>query len=115
MQRTAVFAAGHYSTVIRYDSMTMSPDRGRNYFRDAPLSSGNRRFWAGRGFCQTFFLATDGLVAAREAAGEHRKTAIAAVAAELGVPKRTVFDAVVAARDAAEDEDGDGADGGISG
>jgi 16S rRNA (cytidine1402-2'-O)-methyltransferase len=35
------------------------------------------------------------LVAAREAAGEHRKEAIAAVAAQTGLPKRTVFDAVV--------------------
>ena len=38
------------------------------------------------------------LVAAREAAGEHRKTAIAEVAAQLGLPKREVFDAVVAAK-----------------
>jgi 16S rRNA (cytidine1402-2'-O)-methyltransferase len=38
------------------------------------------------------------LVAAREEAGEHRKTAIAEVAAELGLPKREVFDAVVAAK-----------------
>jgi 16S rRNA (cytidine1402-2'-O)-methyltransferase len=37
-------------------------------------------------------------VAAREAAGETRKEAIAAVAAAAGLPKRTVFDAVVAAR-----------------
>jgi 16S rRNA (cytidine1402-2'-O)-methyltransferase len=37
-------------------------------------------------------------VAAREAAGERRKEAIAAVAAEAGVPKREVFDAVVAAK-----------------
>ncbi len=55
------------------------------------------------------------LVAVREAAGEHRKTAIAAVAAELGVPKRTVFDAVVAARDAEPDAAEDDGDGGISG
>jgi 16S rRNA (cytidine1402-2'-O)-methyltransferase len=34
----------------------------------------------------------------REAAGEPRKAAIAAVAAEQGVPKRVVFDAVVAAK-----------------
>jgi len=39
------------------------------------------------------------LVAAREARGEHRKAAIAAVAAETGVPKRAVFDAVVAAKE----------------
>ena len=38
------------------------------------------------------------LVAAREEAGEHRKTAIAEVAARLGIPKREVFDAVVAAK-----------------
>ncbi|MCC9306833.1 16S rRNA (cytidine(1402)-2'-O)-methyltransferase [Kitasatospora sp. RB6PN24] len=37
-------------------------------------------------------------VADREAAGERRKEAIAAVAAELGLPKREVFDAVVAAK-----------------
>ncbi|HEV3169315.1 MAG TPA: 16S rRNA (cytidine(1402)-2'-O)-methyltransferase [Actinocrinis sp.] len=37
-------------------------------------------------------------VARREAAGEHRKAAIAAVAAETGLPKREVFDAVVAAK-----------------
>jgi 16S rRNA (cytidine1402-2'-O)-methyltransferase len=37
-------------------------------------------------------------VAEREAAGEPRKEAIAAVAAAAGVPKRTVFDAVVAAK-----------------
>ena len=41
-------------------------------------------------------LAAD--VAAREAAGEPRKDAIAAVAAARNVPKRTVFDAVVAAK-----------------
>ncbi|MGW3041593.1 16S rRNA (cytidine(1402)-2'-O)-methyltransferase [Kitasatospora sp. NPDC001159] len=38
------------------------------------------------------------LVAVREEAGERRKEAIAAVAAELSVPKREVFDAVVAAK-----------------
>ena len=38
------------------------------------------------------------LVAAREEAGEARKEAIAGVAAQLGVPKRRVFDAVVAAK-----------------
>jgi 16S rRNA (cytidine1402-2'-O)-methyltransferase len=37
-------------------------------------------------------------VGAREQAGEHRKAAIAAVAAEVGVPKRVVFDAVVQAK-----------------
>ena len=40
-------------------------------------------------------------VAAREEAGERRKEAIAAVAAEAGLPKRAVFDAVVAAKNAA--------------
>ncbi|MEV0530262.1 16S rRNA (cytidine(1402)-2'-O)-methyltransferase [Kitasatospora sp. NPDC050463] len=38
------------------------------------------------------------LVAVREEAGERRKEAIAAVAAELARPKREVFDAVVAAK-----------------
>ncbi|GAC1328291.1 MAG: 16S rRNA (cytidine(1402)-2'-O)-methyltransferase [Mycobacteriales bacterium] len=42
-------------------------------------------------------------VAEREAAGEARKEAIGAVAVALGVPKRVVFDAVVAARHAATD------------
>jgi 16S rRNA (cytidine1402-2'-O)-methyltransferase len=37
-------------------------------------------------------------VAVREAAGERRKEAIAAVAVEVGLPKRDVFDAVVAAK-----------------
>jgi 16S rRNA (cytidine1402-2'-O)-methyltransferase len=37
-------------------------------------------------------------VAAREEAGERRKDAIAAVATEAGLPKREVFDAVVAAK-----------------
>ncbi|MGH3344567.1 MAG: 16S rRNA (cytidine(1402)-2'-O)-methyltransferase [Carbonactinosporaceae bacterium] len=37
-------------------------------------------------------------VAARESAGDHRKAAIAAVAAEAALPKRVVYDAVVAAR-----------------
>ncbi|WP_425472769.1 16S rRNA (cytidine(1402)-2'-O)-methyltransferase [Streptomyces sedi] len=37
-------------------------------------------------------------VAAREAAGQRRKEAIAEVAREAGVPKRIVFDAVVAAK-----------------
>ncbi|HEX4789578.1 MAG TPA: 16S rRNA (cytidine(1402)-2'-O)-methyltransferase [Actinospica sp.] len=50
------------------------------------------------------------LVAAREEAGEHRKTAIAAVAARLGLPKRRVFDAVVAARSAGAPPDGQGAE-----
>jgi 16S rRNA (cytidine1402-2'-O)-methyltransferase len=40
------------------------------------------------------------LVAAREEAGRPRKEAIAEVAAELGLPKRRVFDAVVAAKHA---------------
>ena len=39
-----------------------------------------------------------GAVARREAAGQARKEAIAEVARELGVPKRAVFDAVVAAK-----------------
>ncbi|MGK5627139.1 16S rRNA (cytidine(1402)-2'-O)-methyltransferase [Streptomyces sp. URMC 123] len=39
-------------------------------------------------------------VAVRESAGERRKEAIAAVAAEAGLPKREVFDAVVAAKTA---------------
>ncbi|MFJ3232479.1 16S rRNA (cytidine(1402)-2'-O)-methyltransferase [Streptomyces sp. NPDC086787] len=39
-------------------------------------------------------------VQVREEAGERRKEAIAAVAAEAGVPKREVFDAVVAAKHA---------------
>jgi 16S rRNA (cytidine1402-2'-O)-methyltransferase len=37
-------------------------------------------------------------VAAREAAGVQRKEAIAAVAAESGLPRRDVYNAVVAAR-----------------
>jgi len=37
-------------------------------------------------------------VAVRESAGEARKTAIAAVAVESGLPKRAVFDAVVAGK-----------------
>jgi 16S rRNA (cytidine1402-2'-O)-methyltransferase len=37
-------------------------------------------------------------VAAREAAGMQRKEAIAAVAAEAGLPRREVYNAVVAAR-----------------
>ncbi|WP_380285713.1 16S rRNA (cytidine(1402)-2'-O)-methyltransferase [Kitasatospora purpeofusca] len=41
------------------------------------------------------------LVAVREEAGERRKEAIAAVASELSMPKREVFDAVVAAKNAA--------------
>ncbi|MFJ4673678.1 16S rRNA (cytidine(1402)-2'-O)-methyltransferase [Kitasatospora purpeofusca] len=40
------------------------------------------------------------LVAVREEAGERRKEAIAAIAAELSLPKREVFDAVVAAKNA---------------
>ncbi|MEU5158649.1 16S rRNA (cytidine(1402)-2'-O)-methyltransferase [Streptomyces sp. NPDC020875] len=39
-------------------------------------------------------------VRAREEAGERRKEAIAAVATEAGLPKREVFDAVVAAKNA---------------
>jgi 16S rRNA (cytidine1402-2'-O)-methyltransferase len=39
-------------------------------------------------------------VRVREEAGERRKEAIAAVAVEAGVPKRVVFDAVVAAKNA---------------
>ncbi len=37
-------------------------------------------------------------VRVREEAGERRKEAIAAVAAKAGLPKRVVFDAVVAAK-----------------
>ncbi|MFJ9129556.1 16S rRNA (cytidine(1402)-2'-O)-methyltransferase [Streptomyces sp. NPDC102340] len=40
-------------------------------------------------------------VRVREEAGERRKEAIAAVAADVGLPKREVFDAVVAAKNAA--------------
>lgn len=40
------------------------------------------------------------LVAVREASGETRKEAIAGVARELGVPRRDVYDAVVAAKGA---------------
>jgi 16S rRNA (cytidine1402-2'-O)-methyltransferase len=39
-------------------------------------------------------------VRVREEAGERRKEAIAAVAADAGLPKRDVFDAVVAAKNA---------------
>jgi 16S rRNA (cytidine1402-2'-O)-methyltransferase len=39
------------------------------------------------------------MVAERERAGQQRKEAIAAVAAACGLPKRAVFDAVVAAKD----------------
>ena len=42
------------------------------------------------------------LVTVREEAGEPRKAAIAAVAAQLGLPKREVFDAVVAAKSVPE-------------
>ncbi|MEV6107755.1 16S rRNA (cytidine(1402)-2'-O)-methyltransferase [Streptomyces sp. NPDC051940] len=45
-------------------------------------------------------------VGVREEAGERRKEAIAAVAQELGLPKREVFDAVVAAKNAAGDGTG---------
>ncbi|MFD9729568.1 16S rRNA (cytidine(1402)-2'-O)-methyltransferase [Streptomyces sp. NPDC059072] len=41
-------------------------------------------------------------VRVREEAGERRKEAIAAVAVEAGVPKREVFDAVVAAKNVAQ-------------
>ncbi|MFZ4155504.1 16S rRNA (cytidine(1402)-2'-O)-methyltransferase [Streptomyces pseudogriseolus] len=41
-------------------------------------------------------------VRVREEAGERRKEAIAAVAAEAGLPKRQVFDAVVAAKNAGQ-------------
>ncbi|KUO10743.1 uroporphyrin-III methyltransferase [Streptomyces sp. DSM 15324] len=41
-------------------------------------------------------------VRVREEAGERRKEAIVAVAAEAGLPKREVFDAVVAAKNAGE-------------
>lgn len=43
-------------------------------------------------------------VRVREEAGERRKEAIAAVAAEVGLPKREVFDAVVAAKNAERSE-----------
>ncbi|WP_031036698.1 16S rRNA (cytidine(1402)-2'-O)-methyltransferase [Streptomyces sp. NRRL F-5650] len=49
-------------------------------------------------------------VRVREEAGERRKEAIAAVAAQAGVPKREVFDAVVAAKNAERDA-GQGAEG----
>nr|WP_202122146.1 16S rRNA (cytidine(1402)-2'-O)-methyltransferase [Streptomyces sp. BA2] len=47
-------------------------------------------------------------VRVREEAGERRKEAIAAVAAEAGLPKRDVFDAVVAAKNAARAAPSDG-------
>ncbi|WP_237531403.1 16S rRNA (cytidine(1402)-2'-O)-methyltransferase [Streptomyces sp. SID3212] len=45
-------------------------------------------------------------VLVREEAGERRKEAIAAVATEAGLPKREVFDAVVAAKNAAREGKG---------
>jgi 16S rRNA (cytidine1402-2'-O)-methyltransferase len=50
-------------------------------------------------------------VRAREEAGERRKEAIAAVAAEAGLPKREVFDAVVAAKNAGREDAGRGSAG----
>ncbi|MEU3375010.1 16S rRNA (cytidine(1402)-2'-O)-methyltransferase [Streptomyces sp. NPDC006711] len=47
-------------------------------------------------------------VQVREEAGERRKEAIAAVATETGLPKREVFDAVVAAKNAARQSPVDG-------
>jgi 16S rRNA (cytidine1402-2'-O)-methyltransferase len=47
-------------------------------------------------------------VQVREEAGERRKEAIVAVAAEVGLPKRDVFDAVVAAKNAARATPGEG-------
>ncbi|MFH8490545.1 16S rRNA (cytidine(1402)-2'-O)-methyltransferase [Streptomyces longisporoflavus] len=47
-------------------------------------------------------------VRVREEAGERRKEAIAAVAAEAGLPKRDVFDAVVAAKNAARSAPSEG-------
>ncbi|NBE54566.1 16S rRNA (cytidine(1402)-2'-O)-methyltransferase [Streptomyces boluensis] len=47
-------------------------------------------------------------VQVREEAGERRKDAIAAVAANAGLPKREVFDAVVAAKNAARSAPQDG-------
>ncbi|MFE1171595.1 16S rRNA (cytidine(1402)-2'-O)-methyltransferase [Streptomyces sp. NPDC058773] len=44
----------------------------------------------------------------REEAGERRKEAIAAVAADAGLPKREVFDAVVAAKNAAKTDSSEG-------
>ncbi|WP_030259985.1 MULTISPECIES: 16S rRNA (cytidine(1402)-2'-O)-methyltransferase [Streptomyces] len=53
------------------------------------------------------------LVALREEAGERRKEAIAAVAVELSLPKREVFDAVVAAKkEGLKDGPGGGSVGG---
>ncbi|MFC0600291.1 16S rRNA (cytidine(1402)-2'-O)-methyltransferase [Streptomyces palmae] len=46
------------------------------------------------------------LVAVREEAGERRKEAIAAVAQSVGLPKREVFDAVVAAKNAVRTDHG---------
>ncbi|MGW7572548.1 16S rRNA (cytidine(1402)-2'-O)-methyltransferase [Streptomyces sp. NPDC054765] len=50
-------------------------------------------------------------VQVREEAGERRKEAIAAVAADAGLPKREVFDAVVAAKNAAKGSGKDPAKG----
>ncbi|RLL67267.1 16S rRNA (cytidine(1402)-2'-O)-methyltransferase [Streptomyces sp. Z26] len=50
-------------------------------------------------------------VAVREEAGERRKDAIAAVAREAGVPKRDVFDAVVAAKRELPGNEGNGSGG----
>ncbi|HET6859691.1 MAG TPA: 16S rRNA (cytidine(1402)-2'-O)-methyltransferase [Streptomyces sp.] len=47
-------------------------------------------------------------VQVREEAGERRKEAIVSVAAEVGLPKRDVFDAVVAAKNAARAGSADG-------
>ncbi|MFC4494267.1 16S rRNA (cytidine(1402)-2'-O)-methyltransferase [Streptomyces ovatisporus] len=53
-----------------------------------------------------------GRVAVREEAGERRKEAIAAVAKDAGVPKREVFDAVVAAKKAPPGPTSPGTSGG---
>ncbi|MEV0094833.1 16S rRNA (cytidine(1402)-2'-O)-methyltransferase [Streptomyces sp. NPDC050738] len=47
-------------------------------------------------------------VQVREEAGERRKEAIVSVAAEVGLPKRDVFDAVVAAKNAARGSSSEG-------
>jgi 16S rRNA (cytidine1402-2'-O)-methyltransferase len=102
---SAAFGAGRRAAVCRELTKTYEE------VRRGPL--GELATWAGEGVRGEITVVVDGApampvevtpealaaaVAEREAAGEDRKAAIAAVAVAAGIPKRQVFDAVVAAK-----------------
>ena len=99
----AAFGADRRAAVCRELTKTYEQVRRGTLAELAAVGRGRaRRDHPGRGGrrrpCRPADVDLAAAVAEREAAGQPRKEAIAEVARALGVPKRDVFDAVVAAK-----------------